>query len=812
MFTLGFKFLCSRRKWTILIVLALCLIISSVLSIFTASEAIRAALMEKSYLQYGKNSGVLVGIEKSKSEINKEVKNIGEFQLIDWIPLENSNSATIGWMDKGAVDLSKIKVMEGRLPIGKNEVAIESAYLKLFNSSWAIGDMITLDGKEKQWKVKIVGIISNYSSKRYIPFQFQKELAFPNIFISEQYKDKSSKRNYLINYEDGKNTTLKKTENLLAEYDDKGFVNEKLFLEGLRDYDTIRNISIFYQTVILFISIFSISSLFAYFNKSQRRKIGVLKALGIKRMQLYFFYFSQTFILFFSGLILAVPLNYVFKFLIINKSFKEGISTYQNQTYTFSICWILFLFFMVLFLSFWEIFRSRNLSIKMLINGVEKIPIVNILINKNIKRFEIKQLTRQLFLFPKQFILTVAMISLSILILLFSVIFQKETEGIWDIDEYYYLNSQEVYGFDTQDNLPILLRKGLTFSEQQVTNLKILPGVQYVEKNPFMVDVIPLITSQQKTKDITQWLDNQGEIITYNQKWIVPNVKYEIIDKEEFSQLFPEDDYKAFRGKIMIFVPNKDGRKDANLNNLKGETIEFIKQEKHEGKLQKIKEQFEVYSVNNETYVKQINNKNKISYDGFTIIFDKDTMQNSKLFNGYMELGIFLDTNITENELKKIDDYVNQMIATVPGSLLQNIPEFIQNDTKITSLLGFLAKFSFIITFLLTVTSMFIIVFSKYQLQKKEWGIYLSLGMSKRKLYYFLTSEMVVYCLIAALMSFIIIFLYLMGAVLTFPLSYYLYYYLLVIIYMSLLLIVGSFIIYKIVINQTVYNMLREVE
>lgn len=246
-----------------------------------------------------------------------------------------------------------------------------------------------------------------------------------------------------------------------------------------------------------------------------------------------------------------------------------------------------------------------------------------------------------------------------------------------------------------------------------------------------MVDVIPLITSQQKTKDITQWLDNQGEIITYNQKWIVPNVKYEIIDKEEFSQLFPEDDYKAFRGKIMIFVPNKDGRKDANLNNLKGETIEFIKQEKHEGKLQKIKEQFEVYSVNNETYVKQINNKNKISYDGFTIIFDKDTMQNSKLFNGYMELGIFLDTNITENELKKIDDYVNQMIATVPGSLLQNIPEFIQNDTKITSLLGFLAKFSFIITFLLTVTSMFIIVFSKYQLQKKEWGIYLSLGMSK---------------------------------------------------------------------------------
>lgn len=448
----------------------------------------------------------------------------------------------------------------------------------------------------------------------------------------------------------------------------------------------------------------------------------------------------------------------------------------------------------------------------MLINGVEKIPIVNILINKNIKRFEIKQLTRQLFLFPKQFILTVAMISLSILILLFSVIFQKETEGIWDIDEYYYLNSQEVYGFDTQDNLPILLRKGLTFSEQQVTNLKILPGVQYVEKNPFMVDVIPLITSQQKTKDITQWLDNQGEIITYNQKWIVPNVKYEIIDKEEFSQLFPEDDYKAFRGKIMIFVPNKDGRKDANLNNLKGETIEFIKQEKHEGKLQKIKEQFEVYSVNNETYVKQINNKNKISYDGFTIIFDKDTMQNSKLFNGYMELGIFLDTNITENELKKIDDYVNQMIATVPGSLLQNIPEFIQNDTKITSLLGFLAKFSFIITFLLTVTSMFIIVFSKYQLQKKEWGIYLSLGMSKRKLYYFLTSEMVVYCLIAALMSFIIIFLYLMGAVLTFPLSYYLYYYLLVIIYMSLLLIVGSFIIYKIVINQTVYNMLREVE
>lgn len=111
MFKLSFKFLISRKKWFVLIVLTLAFVISSILSIFTASEAIRTGLLTKAYSQYGEHSGGLVGVDITKRELDRKVEKVGEYQLVDSYPLNNKKKvATIGWMDNDAINIGNIKL------------------------------------------------------------------------------------------------------------------------------------------------------------------------------------------------------------------------------------------------------------------------------------------------------------------------------------------------------------------------------------------------------------------------------------------------------------------------------------------------------------------------------------------------------------------------------------------------------------------------------------------------------------------------------------------------------------------------------
>lgn len=815
MFNLSCKFLFSRKKWLVLIVLTLAVVISSILSIFTASEAIRAGLLEKAYSLYGEHSGGLVGVETTKRELEGKVKKIGEYQLLDFYPLKNNKKvATIGWMDKNAIKLGNIKIMKGRFPKDKNEVAIESAYLNLINSKWKIGETLTLKGKKQQWKVKLVGIVSNYSSKWYVPIQLKQGInAFPNIFLGTPAYKNTPKNNYLIKMGDDRKNTIKKMEKLLNEYNNMGFVNYKLLEEGLKDYDNIRYVSITFQIILLLISFFSVTSLFSYFNIKQMQKIGILKAIGVKNSSLYLLYFSQVFILFLSSLLFAIPFQYVLKTFIVKMGFKESLSGSPNlfNTNTIIILCIVFLFVLVLFISCWTLIRSKHSSIKSIITGNSKTPFIHEYLEKKIKTFEVKQLARQLFLFPKQFAFTVSIISISILVLVFSVVLQKESDGIWDVEEYYYLSSQELYGYDTVDNLPVLLKQGLTFSEEDALKLSNLSGVKYVEKNPFMVDVKPLLDADQKTKSINLWLNKNGSMLTYENKWIVPNVKYEIVDEQEFNKIFPKRSYNDFKGKIMLFIPNNDRTNDKNIKKLIGKKLNFVKLVKEDENIRKIEKKFLVYDARNQALTKHLNGL-RIKYDNFTIVFDKDTIVKSNLFYGYYDFKVYLDKDITNKEFNKIDDYVNQLIATVPGSLFQNIPESINNAKRMTSLLSFLGKFSFVIASLLTTLSISIIVFSKYRLQKRDWGIYLSLGMSKRKIYLFLTKEMFIYYFLASIISFLVLVSVLLSANLTYSISFYLIYFVLSLLFMFFLIIIGSFLLYQIVTKQSVFSMLREVE
>ncbi|MGN1401265.1 MAG: hypothetical protein ACI4XL_07175 [Bacillus sp. (in: firmicutes)] len=88
----------------------------------------------------------------------------------------------------------------------------------------------------------------------------------------------------------------------------------------------------------------------------------------------------------------------------------------------------------------------------------------------------------QILSFPKPFICTVAVICLTILTFNFSVFLQKESAGTWSGDDSYLVVSQEVYGYNAEDGLNILINEGATFTHEMVEELENMDGVKYVEK------------------------------------------------------------------------------------------------------------------------------------------------------------------------------------------------------------------------------------------------------------------------------------------------------------------------------------------
>lgn len=814
MFKYGIKFLLSRKKWLLLMVFTLAIIIASVISIFTASEAIKEGLKEKAYDLYGEHSGVLIGIEETKERLQKKGLNIGEYQIVDKMVFNNDKIVSIGWMDEDALKMGHIQLLEGTYPKKINEVAIEESYLQLIDNHWDVGEKRTIQINNKEIEVFLVGIINNYSAKWSVPIGLEKGVNdFPNIFISKQtsYSEDKS-RNFLIKIHGNKRNAEEGMLKLLDDYSQSGTINERLFYKGLIDNDSISLLSWVFQGLTLILSLLCVISLFHYFNIEQSRKIAVLKALGATKRNLYFLYFFQCLFIFILSLIVTIPIHLMLHSLIIYNTFEQSVFHIMDSYYLIVILiWLLLIFLIIYFISILMVNKSNNYSVnEMFSKQIDTDKLYNS-ITKNVQSFSIKQLARQLFMYPKHLIITILSLCFSTLLITFSIYFQKESSGLWETEQSYYLTSQEIYGHKVVDNLTVLQKQGLTFSVKDVQILEKIPGILYVDKNPFMKDVHLLMDQDLLIPPIGKWIEEYGsDENRYNGKEIIPNVRYKIVDYDEFKNIDSEKRFKELRGKIILFIPTD--LKSSEVEHLIGEKVSFVKMFESSGKLETLQKDYEILDVKDKPFEEIVNKKNKIKFDEVTIILDLETALESGFFPGYNELGIYSESNLSKEKYKKIDTAVNQLIATIPGSLIQNIPEFIKEDTKIYSLLGFMGKLSFIVAIVLTVTSIVVVVFSKYNLQKRNWGIYLSLGLSKKQIIKFLTLEMLSYLIFSTVISMMIFFFALSIMNHLFSILIYFKYLCIAIVSVLLLILIGAILLWRVIMNQSISSILRKVE
>lgn len=137
---LAFKSLFQRRKISYLMVLIISISMVFLIMVNSATEEILKYTKEKAYEKYGEHHAIINNLnEKEFKELKgiHSVKKGGGIFLVGYTEDFNESSvgASIGWFDKSALELGHIHILHGRMPVHKNEIAIES-FLKLSNISY----------------------------------------------------------------------------------------------------------------------------------------------------------------------------------------------------------------------------------------------------------------------------------------------------------------------------------------------------------------------------------------------------------------------------------------------------------------------------------------------------------------------------------------------------------------------------------------------------------------------------------------------------------------------------------------------------
>lgn len=799
MFEISKRMILSRKKWLFTIVVSLSIMLSGLFATLFASEAIKANLRETAYEKYGEHTGVLFNTSVKGKQLSQKVDRYGSFSVTDKIQLESGKIITTGWFDREAQLLGRLKIVEGKFPIAKNEVVIEDAYKKLIekesNKKWKIGEERILNFAKGSRKVVLSGVLKNYSSNWSVPLQLKKgENDFPNILGTPVNLNKKS---YLFKFDGSINTSLENSNELTEKYGVDSFLNSRLFFVGLAEYDTISQLTFAFQVIIALLSFISIFTLMTFYNIKSRKKIAVFKSVGATNKQINFILNLKNMMLLCGGILLAIPCSILFAYIIIVNTYSDG--TLLNLNWI-TILGTLFLLTLITFLS---LILSVNLEIKTIrsysINAVLKGS------NKKTKKikantFWLKQLFVQIMNYKKVTLLTTATLTFTVLTILMSIFLQYESKGIWNTDTDYYIASQESYAFDTISNLTVLKEKGITFSEKDVDSLERFSSVKSLSKTPFMPDVHMIVDSEKTIDPIEKWIDfEKAQDQNYEGSTIVPNVEYQVLNEKDFDKKFLNDSFSKFKGQIIIALPT-----------VKKEETEFSQKDINFVKM---------YSVGTSTKVKKwsyplykVIPTNSEESDNVFVYLDEETAKKTGIFEGYRELSLALKEDTTTIEKNKIEKVMKNLVSMTPGSLYQDINYTKNNEAKISDYVGFLGKFSFFIAVTLGMISLLTLIFGKYNSQKLYWGTYMAIGMTRKKVTRFLALELTSYFVVASLSSGLLFMLFATVMDRKYTLFFYFIVYIQVIFFMLLLLFIGIYLLKKLTEKYTIYSLLREEE
>lgn len=280
------------------------------LSVEDMSEQKQKKLVEEAVRSFETDNQLLLEENKSKQliQINGELKQ-------NYIFVTNMNK------------INESKIIEGRLPAKKGEIAMNPQALETLNLK--VGDMHTIDEKEQ----KIVGTLMRPDyialSNLSIPSSIAPENNF--LVLSSQPDYEKVKANETFFYSGkfkGNELKLKKNLDKLTKNGDiqLEYASENPQMSALTDRIKSNEISgVYFAALILIIASFMIGFIIKRELQEQKKTIGVFKAQGYKSSELVLPYLSYALFLSVVGSVVGYLLGY-----FISKEIRKSFLIYFN--------------------------------------------------------------------------------------------------------------------------------------------------------------------------------------------------------------------------------------------------------------------------------------------------------------------------------------------------------------------------------------------------------------------------------------------------------------------------------------------------
>lgn len=345
---LSFKTLIKRKSSSLLLVFNIAICVSFSLAVVSLINSYSSNYKTQIRNTYGIQHEILFDVPDdlytSLIEKSDAIENIGKVTIHAIVEIPDSifnEMAALGEMDDNAAELSRIRLLSGKLPEKSNEIAVEKSTLAKLNAESLIGSEIVLDvlpipvnGHSNTEPVKqtfvITGIIENYT-RIHLPEEMKENgrIDLPSIILAddnilEGLFDKSVK-NYYLQYRMDKDSGNPYTHS--ADIEELEIARHTERNTGLYDSESGREYSwksgadllspLLLILAVLFATFFLLVNNLIYSNNERIKQILSIKYAGAANRDILYISVMKSVILISlgipSGIIISIPLLYGLK-------------------------------------------------------------------------------------------------------------------------------------------------------------------------------------------------------------------------------------------------------------------------------------------------------------------------------------------------------------------------------------------------------------------------------------------------------------------------------------------------------------------
>lgn len=764
MFKLTYKMLIVKSKWFFFLTVCFAIIISSVFSIFSATQILKKNILNDSFNQYGKFSGVIVNNALDDMDTKEAFFSItGEF------PVKNNRIVTVGIINEKFIDLGRLVLNEGRWPQNNQEVVMELAYLKLYDSTWDIGEEREFIINDKKSRFTLVGKLENYTGKWSVQTLYTH---FPNMITGHDDKQSIENANMLIAYDEkiSKKTNIKNYYSQKNRNDSEGFINDNLVHKGLYYIDFISNVSLVIQIILCFVLIISLSSILSFYLTRQQYNFAVFKSVGASVSHLLRYTQYQITLIYFVGTLLSVPLIVLYHHTILNRLFyytKLSNYSYKDSPLISLLVFLILTYIISIVVLTYVYKRQFDHSI----NDLHRKNIISASYNftfldSKVRSFQFKQLILQCMLLPRRTIVLLVTMTLSFLLIFLSMTLTKESMIRLEEGSKYYISSQLYSVMKTVDNHLVYLSDDTVFTQEDIHNLETQEGIAILAKSPSFSTIKISMNTLKLVSSIKNWIEKYRLENEVSSPYIaIPNVKFMLANEKFFTEY--NNNKVTDLPSVVLFSSSISEQEKIQLI---GQTIQLSKVVENNSQYTVENYDLEIVGAHNLPYTITDNDK-VYTMDGFVVVIDEAFVFHNAISKGYKEIEILLKDNITPAQLNQLDFAVQSLLAITPGNMVQDIPRENAEKQSFTNLINRIGQLAYVSALFLASIALILLLYGKFELRRRYWGIYRALGMTNKNVFLLSIGEATIYLIIAIIFSLLPILLLIALSGLSYPLQ-----------------------------------------